>query len=180
MNKKQFKLYLFSYIFRNLVDMHMKRNRCDEKQAISSFSTKRAMRLLYFICLNSATEKDSGLFRYFDSFCAYMRGPVEIDIYQAYDIIPGLIYENEHYTDINPVDFNMIDTAILVETDIAINKLMMFPLEIFNSEEKLSDLTHKTELWEFAYLYKANYRMNIDDLNSIHRSRESVFLYILK
>lgn len=98
MCNQQEKLPIFAYTLKSLVKLQLdyeyeQLGRASQKdypeeeynRALEDFSNTRIMKLLYFTCLESVKEKDGkidiGLFKYFDDFHAYERGPVEVDIY---------------------------------------------------------------------------------------------------
>lgn len=186
MCNQQEKLPIFAFTLKSLVELQLqyengdsglekkdseKYSTEDYNRALKSFSNTRIMKLLYFTCLESVTEKEGkieniGLFEYFDNFRAYDRGPVEVDIYMLLSKISGFLYEAGQYVAINMDEIKSVVSQIspnvrnMVENAVAKLK-EKFSKEIFTNTQKLVDRAHQLPLWNYARVVEGN-KMDIN------------------
>lgn len=182
MCNQQEKLPIFAYTLESLVKLQLdyeyeqlgcasQKDYPEEEynRALKDFSNTRIMKLLYFTCLESVKGAgdniDIGLFRYFDRFRAYERGPVEVDIYMLLSMIPGFVYLSGRCTSVNLG--KLVAVAEQIGPDIqrkikdAIEGVKrVLSKEVFCDTQKLVDRSHMLPLWNTARFDEGN-EMNI-------------------
>lgn len=170
------KLIVFNYVFNKFIEYHKSQEikQMPESQVIETFSNTRLMKLLYLLCLESTKVKcevgesefnSKNLFDFFKNFRAFPNGPVLLDIYQSFDIIPGFNYIDGKFVgrkenvSIFPEQLNYIKELI----DISFDRLIKhIKFEIFASRDKLIELTHKLPIWVQTYIYSPKQSMSIE------------------
>ncbi len=186
MSKKAYnlrnKLDTFSYMIGRFIDWEEEiRKEKEEKETspeeiLEGFSQTRLMKLLYFTCLASfENKKGFDLFRIFNNFEAYPRGPVEVDMYSNRSELTNFKYNGfylEKLSDNEAVKIS-IDIAVKISIDRAINFLKQ-KKDSFNmlDTDFLVELSHKLPLWSMAYFSTSN-QLNIKNIEylSIERKR---------
>ncbi|MFJ1323613.1 type II toxin-antitoxin system antitoxin SocA domain-containing protein [Capnocytophaga canis] len=146
------------------------------EEILEGFSQTRLMKLLYFTCLASfENKKGFDLFRIFNNFEAYPRGPVEVDMYSNRSELTNFKYNGfylEKLSDNEDVKIS-IDIAVKISIDRAINFLKQ-KKDSFNmlDTDFLVELSHKLPLWSMAYFSTSN-QLNIKNIKylSIERKR---------
>lgn len=185
MSKKAYnlrnKLDTFSYMIGRFIDWEEEiRKEKEEKETspeeiLEGFSQTRLMKLLYFTCLASfENKKGFDLFRIFNNFEAYPKGPVEVDVYSNRSGLPGFEYNGFYLEKLSDEAVKIsIDIAVKISIDRAINFLKQ-KKDSFNmlDTDFLVELSHKLPLWSMAYFSTSN-QLNIENIKylSIERKR---------
>lgn len=193
MCNQQEKLPIFAYTLKSLLDLQLQLDSEDGdseeedsegnrkaayERVLRSFSNTRTMKLLYFTCLESVTVNESGgkvedigLFKCFDNFRAYERGPVEVDIYKQLSEIPGFVYQLGRFVSVNIEKLEAIARQIPDKLAEAIKKAIKnlkdrLSKEVFCDTQKLVDKSHMLPLWNYARFVEGN-KMHTEDLKAL-------------
>ena len=179
MCKANRKLEAFRYILTKFVEHQMKLSSASSdkpmtrEDAISSFSNKRLMKLLYLLCIESVSVEDGkGLFAVFDNIIAYPNGPVEQDVYDGLGLIKGARYEDGKLLSF---DYNTGDrTAFHDKIDTVFSKLVThLKIDVFCDTEKLIDIVHRLYLWPKTYFSSSEKSMSVDNIDELIKEKQT-------
>ncbi len=155
------KLTLFDYMVGEFVKWHKEKVCCSDisdNEVLKTLKLTRCMKLLYFTCLASVGKDNGnykGLFRTFNTFLAYQRGPVEENVYNNRKFLFRYRFDGEFLQKReNPLG-EILPNSNLEEynqekklIDKAIGDLKNIPKFPMNDTDALVDLSHNLKLWK--------------------------------
>lgn len=166
------KLDLIDYLITQILNWRKEidEREYDESKVLNYLGCVPLMKMQYIISLltvrnySEASQDDKiGLFKYFDSYYAYPKGPVEVDCYynmsklSNYSLDDKGFVRNETSSNNAPL---VIPEPLVIRIKSSFDKLSSCKGFDFWNKEFLIDLTHRTWLWRDVYTPDDYIQMN--------------------
>lgn len=172
------KLLLFDYTIGKLIEWDREVNKRKAEESLLNFSNTRLMKCIYAICLMSvegSKQLEDTIFKIFDDFVAYPKGPLEEEIYTnrssliRYDVLYNAelhktrLIENKTYKEEFWVNYHLGLEEFTTDSSKALFRLIEKEQGLKNIIQKVDESIDKLSNW-------ANFPFNdrIELINSTH------------